>query len=1668
YDNRHVGVSKIVTWKTTAFVDNGSTYNRLVDSGATTEGVGFAGNYCVNPVTSSATITKAPITADMCVSIIINQMNGANSVANGGSGTRFEYFDTATYVSTAQLAKKNPADDVTIVCGDNATNGIYNVGAYAVTVKSITGADAGDYELTAGGLTTSGKFEIYAQIVTTAVVKSKPINVIFGQALPDKITGATVNATDKISGNAVTGSWTITSFSQTSGGAIGGWDINVNTITCTNNNYVVSGISNVKVTPVVVNGDGTEKALYIIPINAKLESINKIYNGSTAFDYANADLQKKTVATVKVGAQTINLNPKGSFVNKNVMTNGKVSINVKTFGFFDSNGTKQIKYRYVTDGGDTNYSLESSLNNFVVNTNLAEVNGVGNIAPYALTANDITVTDFAQTINAVDKAGSTFEYRSVASYKVNGYTVNKFAQGDNFSLTFELYNSTDSGHSPIGVGAGAGTYYAKATAIVSQTPANNYVITNAVLLGNKAIMTIAKQAIVESNIKVVGNNQAFEYNGGAHTYSSSSLVTTVTDKDGNIVNGALTYSDIMVGALGEQINVGRYLVALSAQLKVDANGNYSFDNLKKVAINLATSSGARAEMAVVPKVITFGDFVKVYDGNDSYAPNTDYPLVVNGLVGVETLSPVIKFVTVDSGVVSVALATTNFQYYKTGETTLSSATRVNDSGSVKNYAVAEVGAPEVVYAAKGVILPRPITVGAYTKVYDGTANVTAIVPVTGSVGGASLSLGGVFASHNVGSNIALVWDSAVKEFRYNNLTASFDCLVDSSAVKNGTNFAGNYYLSDKATFGNITQFVLNSTHFANLAIDGVTGASVAFANNKSYAPSTLGGKINVGSVPFAVAGMPNWTANLLRADETFAINITIKQGGATAQTAHNAGAYVFHVEIVSPNYTLAENTVSYNFTIAKQVVTADKFAVTMDIFEINYAAVGYNKPLSNQWGAYAITFTDSSDGTKITPTAGQFVINELVYTDKKVAEITSPTNSFIDGYTVWASAISGENENYSANWKDVATAVAVNVDALSGKQSLTYYIVPGELKLASVEKTYDGTTDITATTTFNFASGTPSADLGYRFVAKYSSRMATHSSLGASLPLVTERGVEIKFVAKTINGKIYNVAILEGGAQSNYFVAGSIAGEYVKVDGIAKIKKYVITGSEQGYGISVNVTGYVEAPTPGKVVKNVTNANDTLNFVYAFNHKYDGENVKIVSLGMTLFNSLDSYATMITHIVSDGGSGVVTDAGSYVLKLSSIESDNYELTNKRICSIVIAKQNVGLEQVTIKVPYINHIYDASVVAVGSTDYTFTVKDKFNGSTVLENKGAADGVTKFEFVDANGNVVSPVNVGRYGVDVTVNVTALNNKNYAFPSVGGTMTYHAQNGEAVCFVLPRTVVCESVVKNYDANDSLGVKTFAPTGFLGDDATTFVAMGRYLNKNVSYKVVDGKAVYNDVLFNAQTFVFYDVATKRNNTAYFVPNSNYTIAGVGQNNNAIRVSGVGVIIPHEVVIGSVEKGYDGTTELSYGSGNSSNANASYEKGVTGLVYPDTTLWAKGRYSGATEGVWDLYLEFKEFVYGGKTYLTLINAHQNNKANACNYFVADVTPTGNEFKYIGKGTIVDLTIGGPDKNAQIIDVQIKGADGFYHAFDDPTAFVFASNKSYTVSDFRATLKFET
>ena len=1670
-------------------------------------------------------ITPREVTIDGTVSIIQSDRNGKVAAsAPAAAPGNFEYYSTATYSYSATL--KSQSGNTGVISGDTVgvsitdpCNNVYNKGTYDLTFNGLTGADAGNYVLKNASSNEVQINDVIAQLtikpqtLKNIGVSLKPINVVYGNAIPTTIDGATGSAVDYKSNEGVTGSFTISGFTTTatSTSPIGGYDITIDygKVSLTGNpNYVIGSTTTITVTVTPAEA----KALYITPADATINSVTKTYDGTVDFTAAT---------TIVTSPASIAIT--GAYVDKNAGNNKAVEVNVDTFNYYNTLGAEVSVDIFV----GTNYKVA---NTHTTNASVATIDGVGVINKYAIKGSEITGVTVTQTWKGTPSTTAPFKYYYTAKYVATGAFDRFNAYGDTVTVTLGIYKSTDSGYTNVSgtTNVGVGTYKISLLS-VSATPDDNFTVdTGTEQYSNVTTFQIVPQVV--NNVFVVGNHFATTYTGAPLTYdkSAANFKIYANDADGREVDisGGIKENGLTMGVDGQtfatsQTQVGIYNVKVSVNGSAEGN-NYTFSAIDNADVYINASKTAKTEFAIIPMEATLAEAHKTYDGNNTLTGDIVIKFIDAKSAEIDFGDAVVTatFDKADAGKRKLVFVTKEFAYYPTGTTTkstlniiqTSTTTPAEGEGEASVYTTFtnyHIGSSNTVDGV-AYIIPKLVDLSSPSKPYDGTNALGGEVSATGTVGGEKISISGSFDDCNAGENIGItinVTDMELGGVHYNALSGNTNYCIAANNYK-----------------GTITPREIESSHLSLLQLarldakDGdkqvalldIAGSEAANLTDSveytsKYKYQGIGGHLYVAADKTAEPN-GNWSFKLYQAfaieqDKGLTFSVTmLDKNGTEVEFAQNRGAYTIKVVFGGGNYKVA--TLNTTFTITQQVVEdANKIFVYMDSFKEVYGKGNFRSPSASEEYRIGIVDKESGDIDEFIK-GGGFVIASLAFSRTQGGtaneSIEAENGIYIGGYYLFVASVTGSSNNYkladNLDWTS-KKIYGIGTEAKDENQSM-YYITPAPLDLTSVTKTYDGTVDFTDgskdpnnVTEFTYGSGVFKDDITMRLVGEFVDFNATHNNAGTAgtkgaVKIATEI-MSVTTLSETTNYNIVLKADKGGRVKTNYYLAIDSAETMIVVADKAIIKKYKI---ENG-AIQLSVQGYEGylADSENKVTKEINAPTDVVEFTYANGYSYNDKFV-IIGLqpiaGKGLFNAADDINAMSVILGPDNISNASDNP--YELVVKSFTASNYEWgSNATIGKLKINKQLVNEDSIAISIPPLALEYNGNVQKPEGVDkFSFTVKDFYTGLSAKADGAGGSGVSGIKYYMNSVEVPNPTDIGGYSVSVVVDTSYIDTNNYTMADGVSSITKQADNGNAVFFILPKALTVESVTKQYDGTENFvdiqvnGVKADSvadPKTIITIDEGGFV---KESDKNIVYNAIIAKGGYfgskdiaetvSVVYFTASSFSYRTTVdgVVTGGTAYYIYGTNYMVPSAS----------VGHITPAHITINGMTKTYDGTTALQFEYSYDSNTKVGINKtteSVTGAMRNEVIRPA-GEYTSADVTAVDTKIAVKfnvtEMLIAGVTYYRLVNnALDGGESNASNYYIFtsndSVSVVDGMITIDGIGTIKAIAISdgttGTTADASISNITIDGK-----AYDSTSAFIYNYSKSYGIADLKATFKF--
>ncbi len=650
---------------------------------------------------------------------------------------------------------------------------------------------------------------------------------------------------------------------------------------------------------------------------------------------------------------------------------------------------------------------------------LADGSNGGLASNYTLAggSDTVNVTQAAITVGGITAANKSYDGSNSASINSAGATLAGLIGGDTVTLASSGGSFSDKN---------AGT--AKTVTLANTfggADAGNYAITDqASALANitAKVLNLSGSKVYDAGVSVAAGSLALGGLIGTETLSLSGSGSTA---DKNVANGKALALDTL--ALANGSNGG-----LASNYTL-AGGS---DTLNITRAGIAVSGITAAS--------------KSYDGNAAASVNSA-AATLGGLIGGDT--------------VTVASSSGTFSDKNAGAAKTVTLSTTYGGADAGNYSITDQASTTASITAKVLNLT-----GA--KVYDAGVNVAAgSLALSGLIGTETLSLNGIGTTAD--KNVA------------NGKTLSLGGL----ALGNGSNggLASNYTLAGGSDTVNITR--------AALTVTGITAASKSYDGNAAAgvnsASAALGGllggdMVTVASSSGSFSDKNVGTAKTVTLTNTFggadAGNYTIADqtsttANITAKVLHLSGSKVYDagVNVAASSLTLGGLIGTETLSLGGSGSTADKYVGAAKTLTLGSLALanGSNGGLAGNY-----TLSGGSDTVNITRaalTVGGITAASKTYDGSTSASINSAGASLsglIGGDTVTVASSSGTFSDKNAGTAKAVTLTNTfgGVDAgnysISDQASTSANITPKVLTvsgLAAASRTYDGTTNATAT-----------------------------------------------------------------------------------------------------------------------------------------------------------------------------------------------------------------------------------------------------------------------------------------------------------------------------------------------------------------------------------------------------------------------------------------------------------------------------------------------------------------------------------------------------------------------------------------------------------------------------
>ncbi len=1031
-----------------AFVDKNAANGKTVNLTGT---LALSGASAVNYTVTTPTTSSADITAR---SLIVTP-SASNKV-----------YDASTAASITAVADNRIAGDVLAVAYTNATFSDKNVAnGKTVTLNgvSLSGADAGNYSVTAPS-TTTANISAYNLSATVAAA-----NKAYDGATSATLTGASLSGVFAADAGTVSTDATTLTGAFVDKDAANGKTVNLTGALALGGanagNYTVS-------TPSTTTANITPKGVTLTGVTAS----NKVYDGTTT-----ASITGTPGLSGVLPGESLNLNSgavTANFVDRNV-GNAK-SVNVS--GVTLANSATGLASNYSLNSGSTTATANITALNLTAAVTAANkvYDGNTNASLSGANLSGVLAIDAGTVGTSASTLSGTFADKNVA----NGKTVNltgtlalSGANAGNYTVTTPGTSTADITPRTVSL-TGARTYDTGTTANASILSVTNLVAGDGLSLSGSATLAsknAGAEAISSMGSLALGgadvNNYTLTGGSGSVTVNQAALtvaaptVSKVYDAGtsasgaptlvsgllaGDTFNGGtLAFADKNVGAGNKTVNVGSVSIS-------DGNSGANYA-VTKQANTLSTISAYNLSATVAAAD-------KAYDGA------TNATLTGASLSGVFAA---------DAGTVSTDATTLTGAFVDkdaaNGKTVNLTGALALGGANAGNYTVSTPSTTTANITPKGVTLTG---VTASNKVYDGTttATITGTPGLSGVLPGESLNL-------NSGAVTANFVDRNVGNAKSVNVSGV-------TLANSATGLASNYSLNSGSTTAtaNITPLNLTATVVAaNKTYDGGTAVTLTGAN----LPGVFA--VDAGTVGANLGAMSGAFV-----DKNVANGKTVNLTGTLALSGANAGNYTVTTpgtstaDITARNLNVTATALNkvYDATTAATITAIADNRIAGDVLTVAYSGgtfsdknVGVAKTVTlsgvglsgTDAGNYnvATPSTTTADITarnlNVTPTAAN-----KVYDATTAASITSTADNRIAGDVL---TVGYANATFSDKNVGVAKTVTLSGVGLSGIDAGNYSVATPSTTTADItarnlnvtataaNKVYDATTAASITST---------------------------------------------------------------------------------------------------------------------------------------------------------------------------------------------------------------------------------------------------------------------------------------------------------------------------------------------------------------------------------------------------------------------------------------------------------------------------------------------------------------------------------------------------------------------------------------------------------------------------
>lgn len=980
----------------------------------------------------------------------------------------------------------------------------------------------------------------------------------------------------------------------------GEYDIYVKISNFTSQNYTLADM-----TVKFVDESGNQISYFVLPREIKFDSVTKEFdntlNAEASYtEYTYEKGYEPVSGTNDVFAMKYASLDAGADISVEFTDTGKLTLNGKTYNTLS-----------VVSGANRDKS------NYCVSALSARV---GNITPVLVTVESVSMiynnginVDYRKEGTSVvikkEKDGSIVNIYPSATFDTKNAGVKKNVRFDTTNTiidgtTYALLENT--------------RYYTGNLAESGEGFAGNYYVSKTTWNVGEIIKNTLSKSDILDNITIVQTNGNVNYSGTAYLFENVGgkkyqyhygyYVGFEIDDSATVIEGDLLKDHIDVRITNDTNKTNGYVGSYTLELYIKS-GDYDWDEDVSAEDKKKAFSITKQELRV---------------GNlEATLSRTEYNYTASGATSINPVLVLTdldrrRMSSAEGGLNISKSAYTNNNEFFGGN--YNSGQHLNVGDYTFKVTPVFVGDDAINYNYSGVkllefsVLPANISLVTATKEFDNTTSFTtagnkAVFTTSGALD--PFTPAGTFANKNAGTGkLNLTFETTeINGTKYKLLVDAEDGKPTNNTFTNTRGTITKYTISQAELNTYIMGWVKDMTERQQVMLKG--GATLEYRSDADAAYMAEHFLFSVSGMQYGFTGGAASNAlTISQGESTYTMYFTITLSDGTNQYVFApgdnvsaymlaAGNYTVSLELSHMNFELDLGAGNGTFVIEKQQISggdgsgsANVFISLDGDFSYIYGESGFNLPsVADGKFLYTMRIIDKYTGkVSATYTQKDGVIGTIEFTTAADSEefLTSLDGPlFVGGYFVWASGFAEEilvnyaiPEGARIAVYTAGTPVPEAPDPEEGEQGgeeggegeggvvtipslpaeAAYFILPRNLNITSVEKTYDGNT-LFAGATLNsdaIASDNVTADL---LDGVYESANANYDSTGTTY-IEGNKGSDyllINVKEITVDGIVYYV-LSDGGIIGNYCLQGEVQTGVMRVLG-AKIKRVNVDAS---------------------------------------------------------------------------------------------------------------------------------------------------------------------------------------------------------------------------------------------------------------------------------------------------------------------------------------------------------------------------------------------------------------------------------------------------------------------------------------------------------------------------